>query len=160
MVKPKLSHFRHIMKTWGSMEKTNSTRKNRKHQKKKKIQCGMDWHHKRSYKHESTRADQGCWGRDTVDISHSQISVIRQESEQAHQHITQENELILRRYTWHVQGWIVMICNILLNIQKTKWELWSKCRKMADEWGKEHFSSSLHSCFNFSISLKSTVGKM
>lgn len=53
-----------------------------------------------------------------------------------------------------------MICNILSNIQKTKWGLWCKCSKMADEPGKEYFSSSLHPCFNFSVSLKSNVQKI
>lgn len=30
----------------------------------------MDWLHKKSHRYESTGAEQGCWGRDIVDVTH------------------------------------------------------------------------------------------
>lgn len=60
MTKLNLSYFGYITRRLGSLERIVLLGKNRRQQKKKKTKYEMDWLYKRSHRHESTRAEQGC----------------------------------------------------------------------------------------------------
>lgn len=56
----------------GLFGKDNTAGKHRRQQGRRKTKCETDGLHKRSQRHESTGAEQGCWGQDVVGITHSQ----------------------------------------------------------------------------------------
>ena len=54
----------------GFFGKGNNAGKKRRQQEKRKTNYEMDRLNKRSHRHESTGAEQGCWGQDSVNITH------------------------------------------------------------------------------------------
>lgn len=56
----------------GFLGKDNNVGKNRRQEEKRKTEYEMDGPHERSYRHEFTGAEQGCWGQGIMDTNHSE----------------------------------------------------------------------------------------
>ena len=72
MIKLKLSYLGTSWEGSFFFWKDNIARGNWKQQEKWKTRYEMDWLCKRHHSRESTGAEQGCWGQNTVGIAHSQ----------------------------------------------------------------------------------------
>ena len=69
----------------GFLEKTVILGKNRSEQGKRETKYEMDRPHIKSYRHESTGAEQGCKEQDIVDMTHS---LGHEQSEPTQWHLT------------------------------------------------------------------------